>query len=209
MVSPEIRSGMTTPSRRHCVRRNSSCKPDHPPCTQSGQRLWRQSGQSRSCGPLACARYCAKQPRCMRCRRQVGNGTGSWSARAAGCRRSKQTQQHSSSALAGLGGVRSPASRGGAGGETELTDSGEGGARSARSGVSERDARASLGFYTYKGARGGPTAGRWGAAARMSRALESTFQTLGTKSAEGVGRGPGVRQAGCAFFLLADERECV
>ena len=70
-----------------------------------------------------------------------GRGRGAWSATAAGCRRSKQTQQHSSSALAGLGGVRSPPSQGGAGGETELTDSGEGGARSARSGVSERDAR--------------------------------------------------------------------
>ena len=157
MVSLEIRSGMTTPSRRHCDRRNSSCKPDHPPCAQSGQRLWRQSGQSRSCGPLACARYCAKQPRCMRCRRQVGNGTGSWSARAAGCRRSKQTQQHSSSALAGLGGVRSPPSRGGAGGETELTGSGEGGARSARSGVSERDARDIAGLLHL---RKGQAAGR-------------------------------------------------
>ena len=186
---------MTTPSRRHCDRRNSSCKPDHPPCTQSGQRLWRQSGQSRSCGPLACAQYCAKQPRCMRCRRQVGNGTGSWSAKAAGCKRSMQTQQHSSSALAGLGGVRPPASRGGASGETELKDSG---ARSARSGVSERDARDIAGLLHLQEGQG---AGRR-PAARMSRSLESMFQAQGTKSAEGVGRGPGGRQAGCALFLL-------
>ena len=62
-------------------------------------------------------------------------------ATAAGCRRSKQTQQHSSSALAGLGGVRPSPSQGGAGGETELTDSGEVGARNPRSGVSDRDAR--------------------------------------------------------------------
>ena len=54
--------------------------------------------------------------------------------------RSRQTQQHSVSALAGLGGVRSPFWQGCAGDEAGDTDNGERGASEARSGVSGRDA---------------------------------------------------------------------
>ena len=63
--SPEISSGMGTPSRRHSDRRRSSCKPDHPPCTHSGHRPWRHSGHNRSGGPWACARYCARHSKCI------------------------------------------------------------------------------------------------------------------------------------------------
>ena len=78
-----------------------------PACGCAIGAAWRQGGHKKSPGQLACAPCCAKQPRRMRCRRDVGNRTGSRSATAAGCRRSNQTQQHSSSVLAGLGGVRS------------------------------------------------------------------------------------------------------
>ena len=89
---------------------------------QSGQRLWWHSGHKRSSDP---APGSPDAYRCTRCRRQVGNRTGSWSAGAADCRRSKQTQLHSSSSLAGLGGVRSPSSSGCSRDKAEPTESGD------------------------------------------------------------------------------------
>ena len=91
---------------------------------------------TKSWGPLACARYCARHSRCMRCRLQAGKG----SARlAAGERRSRQTQQLSPSAVGWAMGVASPAP--GAWDEAELTERGDLGACTARSGVAEREAR--------------------------------------------------------------------
>ena len=87
MDSPESRAGMATPWRRHKERSSASCAPDQPPAMHSGQRPCRQSGQSKSWGPLACARYCARHSRCMRCRLQAGKGTARLAPWAAGERR--------------------------------------------------------------------------------------------------------------------------
>ena len=125
--SPESRSGMARPWRRHRARSSASCSPDQPPGRQSGHWPCRQSGQSRSGGPLACARYCARHSRCMECRLHAGKGTASWAPSAAGERRSRQTQQHSSARVGGAMGVVSPA--GGSFVEAELTESGDRGAR--------------------------------------------------------------------------------
>ena len=136
--SPESRSGMARPWRRHRARINASCSPDQP----SGDTIWALAipteraeqvrGTAGSCTELRQAFQVQWSAGCTQGRaRQVGRlerpGRG---ARG----------KHSSSF--GGGGV---SDRGGflAGGsfvEAELTESGDRGARTARFGVAEREA---------------------------------------------------------------------